>query len=113
MCTGCEKELTKEAHTFECLYDDSYHWNECSKCHFKEDKAEHTPEDGKCKVCGAAVKAPETTTSTASTTEKQAETTSSGEGKGCGSFVGAGASLAGVIAIGAALVFTKKKKDRC
>ena len=114
VCTGCEKELTKEAHTFECLYDDSYHWNECSKCHFKEDKAEHTPEDGKCKVCGAAVKAPETTTSTASTTEKQAETTSSGEGgKGCGSFVGAGASLASVIAIGAALVFSKKKKDRC
>lgn len=108
-CTGCGKELAKEEHTFECLYDDSHHWNECSECHYKEGEAEHIPEGGKCRVCGVAVKVPETT---APVTEKQPETTSSGgESNGCGSFVGAGASFAGIIAIGAALVFGRKRKN--
>ena len=109
VCTGCGKELEKEAHVFTISHDENYHWNVCEKCHYESEKIGHTVLDGKCTVCGVVVKTPETVTST--TTAEQTETTASPKSTGCGSFVGAGASVAGVMIFGAALVLSKKKKN--
>ena len=53
--------LTCTAHDFALKSDAEGHWNECTKCGYKEEKANHETDsefkcvDGKCKVCGYAM----------------------------------------------------------